>query len=162
MCGWLSQQPFKTYLIHNHTKLGQKMRISTVKHFSKHYSTVLTNSKFSHIWGFSSLFNWIFYETFVVTFVTFLHTFNMKSAGFVCLVALEPRLSTVNVLAIFLPLELKVVSVCFNSKFNICSNECWLVIRMLSDLGEVSWYVVEIWSQYLSFHLQNAFKTPWL
>lgn len=112
------------------------MRISAVEHFSKH--KVLTDSKFSHMRRFSSFFNWIFHKTFVVTIVTFLHMVNMKSAGLVCLAALEPRLSTVKILAIFLPLEPKVVSGCFNSKFNVCSNKYGLVLGMLSDLGGVS------------------------
>ena len=61
-------------------------------------------------------FNWIFYKAFVVTLVTFLHSVNVKGAGVGVMDTLESRLIPINVYAIFLPLELKVVSSGFNSK----------------------------------------------
>ena len=61
-------------------------------------------------------FNWILHKTFVMTFVTFLHGIHVKGAGIVSIITLEPRLIAVNLFAIFLPLELKVVSCGFNSK----------------------------------------------
>ena len=49
-----------------------------------------------------------------MTFVTSPHMLNMKHAGIVSLAALESRIIPVNVYAIFLPLELKVISRGFN------------------------------------------------
>ena len=76
----------------------------------------LTDSKFSHMCSLAIYFNWILHKTFVMTFITFLHSINVKGAGVVSVITLEPKLIADNLLAIFLPLELKVVSCGFNSK----------------------------------------------
>ena len=69
----------------------------------------------------SILFNWIFNQAFVVTFVTFLHTLDTKGTGLVSLTALESTPIAVNVTAIFLPLKLKIVSSGFNCKGYVLS-----------------------------------------
>ena len=62
----------------------------------------------------------------------------IKGAGLVSLAALEPRGVSVDILAIFLPLELKVVSCGFNSKGCGCSSCYRLAIRLSSDLRGIN------------------------
>ena len=59
---------------------------------------------------------------------------NSKGAGAVSLAGRKPRVITVNVGTIFLPLKLKVISFGFNIEGYVCSRRYCLVLRMSCDL----------------------------
>ena len=59
---------------------------------------------------------------------------NLKGAGAICLTGREPRLIAVNTFAIFLPLELNLISCGFNTEGYICSSGYWLFFWTLDDL----------------------------
>ena len=97
----------------------------------------LTNCKFSLIWRLSILFNWILYKTSVVTLVIFLCTWNLKGA-MIRLAGAKPRLIGANVIPIFLPLELKVISWGYNFERYVSSSGYWLVLGMLGDVRGIN------------------------
>ena len=81
-----------------------------------------------------------------MTFVTFLHMVNTKRASVFSLADFEPRLMVNNISLIFLPLELKVISSCFNLEGYICSSRYGLVLGMLSDLRRICLTMIKRYS----------------
>ena len=69
-----------------------------------------------------------------MTYVTFLNILNPEGAGLLSLAALESRSSAFNVIAIFLPLKLKIISCGFNGKgYGISCCYCF-AFWIMSDL----------------------------
>ena len=111
------------------------------------------------MWSLSILFNWIFNQAPVVTYVTFLNILNLKGAGLLSLAALESRSSAFDVIAIFLPLKLKIISFGFNGKgYEISCCYCF-AFGILNDLGRFN-YEKEILT--VPDIELNTEKTSWL
>ena len=114
--------------------------VSTRQNMYQHkiYIHKLTHWKGGFIWKFSTLFNRILHNTSVTTFVTFLCVLNMKGAGVSIPVTTKSRFFAVNIYAIFLPVECKVISSCFYSKSCVHSNGYGVAHWMLSNLRSIN------------------------
>ena len=92
----------------------------------------LTNCKDSHFW---KLFSYIILHTAsIATLVIFLYIYNMQTLS----ISVKMFVTIWKISSIFLPLKLKAISSCFNSKGYVRTSRYWLVSWVFSDFRGIN------------------------